>query len=158
MPFCCNCGQPTKDTDRYCGSCGTRQAVAAAGPSAGSGLHPRTASILCYIPIFGWIPAIVVLASQKFRNDRTVRFHAFQGIYLFVAWLIVDWVIGPLYDFPVFGPHRGGMFHGFSFVGGILKAVIFATWIFMLIKTSQEQVYKLPVLGELAERSVAEQR
>ena len=40
---------------------------------------------------------MVVLAADKFRNDRTVRFHAFQGLYLFVAWLIVEWVLSPIF-------------------------------------------------------------
>jgi uncharacterized membrane protein len=156
MPYCCQCGSQTRPSDVFCGVCGARQLVASPKRAgSGSGITPRTASILCYIPVVGWIPAIVVLASQKFRHDRDVRFHAFQGIYLFVAWLIVDWVIGPLYHFP-FGPN-GGMFPHF-FVGGILKALLLVTWIFMLIKTSQEEVCKLPIIGELADRSVAEQR
>lgn len=156
MPYCCQCGNPTRDTDVFCGICGTRQ-PAAARPRAtsGGGISPRAASILCYIPVVGWIPAIIVLASQKFRHDRDVRFHAFQGIYLFVAWLIVEWVIGPMYHFPFW--HGGRIFPGL-FVGGILKALLICIWIFMLIKTSQEQTYKLPVIGELADRSVAEQK
>ncbi|HSB14246.1 MAG TPA: hypothetical protein VLE22_07285 [Bryobacteraceae bacterium] len=155
MPFCCQCGSATTDTDTYCGACGTRQPVTPKRKQAANGLSPRTASILCYIPVVGWIPAIVVLASQRFRNAREVRFHAFQGIYLFVAWLLVDWVIAPLYHLPLW--HGGHLFPGI-FVGGILKTVIFFGWIFMLIKTSQEETFKLPLLGELAERSVAEQR
>jgi len=31
-------------------------------------------------------------------------------------------------------------------------------WVFMLIKTGQEQFYSLPIVGELAERSVSEQK
>jgi uncharacterized membrane protein len=116
-------------------------------------VSPRTASILCYIPGLGWIPAILVLASQRFRQEKTVRFHAFQGIYLFVAWLVVDWVIGP--SGWALLRHQPGMPW---FVGAVLKMVIFFGWILMLIKTSQGEQYKLPLLGELAERSVAEQR
>jgi len=157
MPYCTQCGQPTLDVDVYCGSCGRRQPGADKKASTvGAGLTPRTASMLCYVPVVGWIPAIVVLASQKFRHERTVRFHAFQGIYLFVAWLLVDWVIGPIYGFSM------GDFHGHWFGGhlitGLLKAAIFFTWIFMLIKTSHEELYRLPIIGELAERSVSEQR
>jgi len=103
---------------------------------------PRTASVLCYLPWIGWVAAIVVLASNTFRNNRTVRFHAFQGLYLFVAWLLVQWVFKPL-----------------SFLGPgtpILQLAILAVWIFMIIKTSQEQVYSLPVIGELAEKSLSE--
>lgn len=156
MPFCCQCGKETRDTDLFCGVCGARQPTSAAKDKGStSGISPRAAATICYIPIVGWIPAIVVLASQRFRQDRTVRFHAFQGIYLFVAWLIVDWVIGPIYHFPLW---HGGRFLPGLFIGGILKAIIFFTWIFMLIKTSQEEVHKLPLIGELADRSVSEQR
>jgi uncharacterized membrane protein len=157
MPYCCQCGNPTRDTDVYCGSCGARQLVAA-GKNWGSisGISPRAASVLCYIPIVGWIPAIVVLASRKFREDHAVRFHAFQGIYLFVAWLLVDWVIAPMSFFPPFW--HGGRFFPGLFVGGLLKILIFFTWIFMLVKTSQDHMYKLPLLGELADRSVSEQK
>ena len=41
----------------------------------------------------GWIAAIIVLASQRFKAMPTVRFHAFQGLYLFVAWLMNDQVL-----------------------------------------------------------------
>jgi uncharacterized membrane protein len=117
-----------------------------------SGVTPRTASLLCYIPVLGWIFAIIVLASTRFRGDRNVRFNAFQGLYLFVAWLIVDWVVSPFFYLPLPGP---GFHHA---VPDLLKAVIFLTWIFMLIKTAQDQLFRLPIVGELAEKSVSEQR
>ena len=39
-----------------------------------------------------------MLAARKFKGDHIIRFHAFQGLYLFAAWLVVDWVIGPIVD------------------------------------------------------------
>jgi len=114
------------------------------------GISPRTASLLCYIPILGWIVAIVVLASARFREDTRVRFHAFQGLYLFVAWLIVDWVLGPMFGFAFSPLHR--------LFPALFKAVIFGAWVFMIVKTSQDETYKLPILGDLAEKSVSEQR
>ena len=96
---------------------------------------------------------MVVLASHRYRQNRLARFHAFQGLYLFVAWLIVDTVLSPMFGHmpvPIFIFHRGSV--------DILKLAIFAVWIFMIVKTSQHQLFKLPILGELAERSVAEQR
>lgn len=152
MPYCCHCGKEARAGDRYCGSCGAPQAAAGGGSSEIlSSVSPRAAALMCYIPVVGWIPAIVVLAAQRFRDNRFVRFHAFQGLYLFVAWLLVDWVIGPLLHLP-------GMSSRIFPMSAILKAVIFFTWIFMIVKTSQEETFKLPVLGELAERSVSEQR
>lgn len=153
MPYCCQCGKPVGNRDAYCGSCGARQPVSAPPPADYlHGISPRAASLLCYIPIVGWIVSIVVLASSRFRSDTRVRFHAFQGLYLFVAWLLVDWVVGPMFGFAFWGPP----FH--NVLPGLLKAVIFGTWIFMIIKTSQDEMYKLPILGDLAEKSVSEQR
>ena len=137
--------------DAYCGSCGTRQTTAPGGTQGAlSNISARNASLLCYVPFAGWIAAIVVLASQRFQHNRTVRFHAFQGLYLFVAWLIVDWALSPMLRLATRGAHIG--------MGGLLELVVLAAWIFMLVKTSQNVVYRLPVIGELAERSLAEQR
>jgi uncharacterized membrane protein len=139
--------------DAYCGTCGARQPASAPPPiDYLHGISPRTASLLCYIPILGWIVSIVVLAAARFRGNSRVRFHAFQGLYLFVAWLLVDWVIAPMFGIAFWGPPLQNV------VPGLLKAVIFGTWIFMIIKTSQDETYKLPILGDLAEKSVSEQR
>src|SRR5689334_5208035 len=107
MPFCSQCGTQVTDTDAYCGRCGAPQPVSPrTGPRPPlrttdplDSMNPRTASILCYIPGIGWIAAIVVLASTKFRHNRVVRFHAFQGLYLFVAWLLTEWVAHPFFSF-----------------------------------------------------------
>lgn len=111
-------------------------------------MSARTASILCYIPWVGWIASIVVLASERFHENRNVRFHAFQGLYLFVAWLFVDWVFEPFASYAA----------ATHFVGKAMKLAVLGTWILMLVKTSQDQLFRLPILGDLAERSVSEQR
>ena len=149
MPFCSQCGNTVGDRDLFCARCGGRQPVTSA--PAQDWFHnvsPRTAAILCYIPVIGWIAAVIVLAANKFRNDRTLRFHAFQGLYLFVAWLIVSEVIGP-----IFYPFQRVFHLG---IGRMLDAALMFAWIFMIIKVSHNEVYSLPVIGELAQRSVAE--
>ena len=143
MPYCSQCGNQVADADVYCSRCGSRQPVPGRDPLGG--ISSRTAAILCYIPLVGWIAAIVVLAADRFRHDRTLRFHAFQGLYLFVAWLLADWVLGPVFSFV---PHLH--------LGHLFRVVVLVAWVFMLVKTSQDQVYSLPVLGELAQRSVSE--
>jgi len=94
----------------------------------------------------GWIAAIIVLASPRFRHDRIVRFHAFQGLYLFVAWLIIHWTFGWMW-----GPMGGRM----PFIP-MLQAGLLFVWIFMIIKTKKGIVFSLPIIGELAERSLSE--
>ncbi len=156
MPFCCQCGSTVGGGDAFCFKCGARQPVAPTARPVDymSGISPRTASLLCYIPVIGWLAAIVVLASARFRNDAKVRFDAFQGLYLFVAWLIVDWVLGPFF-------HLSGHLGGLGFyraIPGLMKAALFVAWVFMIIKASHNERFKLPVLGELAEKSLTEQR
>ncbi|HKW99198.1 MAG TPA: hypothetical protein VJN43_15775 [Bryobacteraceae bacterium] len=148
MPFCSSCGNTVNSADQYCAKCGARQPGAAPHPADPlSGITPRTASILCYIPVVGWIASVIVLAADKFRNNKTVRFHAFQGLYLFVAWLIVQWVLSPIFR---------GFHEPFFRIDEALHILILCVWIFMIIKTSHEERYSLPIIGELAERSAAE--
>jgi uncharacterized membrane protein len=153
MPYCCQCGQGVGNQDVFCANCGNRQPDTKPVTDYLHGISSRTASLLCYIPIVGWVVSIVVLASVRFREDAKVRFHAFQGLYLFVAWLIVDWVLGPLLSFPHgWGPPF------YKIVPALMKVAVFGAWVFMIIKTAQDEMYKLPILGELAEKSVSEQR
>jgi uncharacterized membrane protein len=146
------------DADRFCAKCGAVQHASGA-PRASSASDPisnissRNASLLCYIPYVGWIAAIVVLASERFRRDPHVRFHAFQGLYLFVSWLIVDWVLSPVLSI---GDGFGVPFHHVA--AHVLQLLIFVAWIVMMIKVSHDEHYHLPILGDLAERSVSEQR
>ena len=165
MPFCTQCGSKVGATDVFCAGCGTRQAAEgtppppraekAAQPDVGakvneflSTMTPRNASILCYIPFVGWIACIVMLAANRFRDDREVRFHAFQGLYVFVLWLFVEQVFGPV----------ARSLPGMRNLGQALQFVVVGTWVFMLVKTSQGAIFRLPILGELADRSVAEQK
>jgi uncharacterized membrane protein len=158
MPFCTQCGREIADSAAFCGNCGARQASSSARPSAAAphfapaqdplaGLSPRTAAILCYLPTVGWIAAVVVLATRKFKGDQNVRFHAFQGLYLFATWLLVKWVVGPIMDA---GSDR------FIRIDHVLEGILLAVSIFMIIKASHEEAYVLPVIGELAKRSATE--
>jgi uncharacterized membrane protein len=159
MPFCTQCGHQADGGDAFCGQCGARQSPGAAPNTPPgvfnnqpvqdplAGLSARTAAILCYVPAIGWIAAIIVLAARKFKDNHLIRFHAFQGLYLFAAWLVVDWVVGPMMRFTP-GPSRH--------IDLLLHAVILAVSIFMMVKASHDEAYVLPIIGELAQRSATE--
>ncbi len=160
MPFCTNCGNQIGEADRFCPKCGQGQGSAIRQPSPTFSpadpfgrFSPRVASLLCYVPVIGWIASIIVLASPRYRADTAVRFHAFQGLCLFIVWLMVDWVISPAFSMahgPGFGPIRAA--------AGFLHMIVFGAAIWMIIKTSQNEMFRLPILGDLADRLVAEQR
>jgi uncharacterized membrane protein len=148
MPFCTNCGNRVDGSAAFCANCGTPQ-PRSYGQTQDllDGIGDRTASVLCYIPVFGVIPSIVFLASQKFRYNQRVRFDAFQSVYLFVAWLIVS-SAGPFLFLGL--PFH----HSFS---SLLELLLTICWIFLLIKASQSEQVHLPILGDLAARSTSEQ-
>jgi uncharacterized membrane protein len=72
-------------------------------------------------------------------------FHAFQGLYLAIAWLLVDWLLKPMF-------YYSGMM-GRNFVPGMIHAVIFVAWIVTLIKVHQGEDPRIPIIGEIAEKS-----
>jgi len=185
MAFCTQCGTRVADTDLFCARCGAPQREAQAAAKAGSqatppppaGPPPGSASFapppppypgagrkpqkefladwednrvagLCYIPFAGWVFGIVVLAGQRFRNNRDVRFHAFQGLYIFVVWLVINWAFSPI----------ARSSHVTSGLSDLLQIGLIGLGIFMLIKTRHGEMIRLPFLGELAEKSVAEQK
>jgi uncharacterized membrane protein len=152
MTFCQQCGKQLDDADKFCPGCGRPQEASPRGNPANfwANVSDQNAALLCYIPWVGWIPAIAVLASTQFKGNRRIRFHAFQGLYLFVAYLLVDWFVAPIFRF---GPGIPG-----QIIPRLLTLAIFAAWIVMLIKVHQNEDYRLPILGELADRSVSEQR
>jgi len=152
MLYCVQCGTPVGDRDRFCGKCGAQQRVPAgtAPPDFMSNISPRNWSLLCYVPLLGWIASAIVLATGYFRSDRRVLFHAFQGLYLFAAWLLVDWVIAPIMLSAElsFAPYR--------LLSELLKLAVVGAGVFMMIRVANGEDYHLPVIGDLADRSVAE--
>ena len=168
MPFCTQCGHETAAQDAFCGQCGARQTGAGAGSTQGAahattqsasgfppaaapdplgGLSPRAAAVLSYIPAIGWIAAIIVLAARKFKTDHIVRFHAFQGLYLFAAWLVCSWVVRPIVL---------ALPDHFPRIDHLLEAFLLGVSIFMMVKASHDEPYVLPIIGELAQRSATE--
>lgn len=81
---------------------------------------------------------IVFLTSQPFKSNSFLRFHSVQSIF-FVLILIAERVI---VDFAPRFRSGGGWFE----IGWIL------TWIFLMIKARRGAKFKLPLIGNLAER------
>jgi uncharacterized membrane protein len=136
----------------FCPNCGTAQPRQPAQfTDLLDGISDRTASILCYVPVFGVIPAVVFLAAHKYRTNVRVRFDAFQALYLFVAWLIISSAVPTL------------LFSGFPGSGiehvvlELIKLAVVVCWIYLLVKAAQQEQVRLPIIGDLAARSTTEQ-
>lgn len=112
-------------------------------PPAGQGLSSTTAAAISYIT---FIPAVVFLVMEPYNRDRFVRFHAWQCIALTVVAVgisIVFTVLG------VMGLHI--MFWMMMLIHMMLRLVLFVFWLIAIIKASQGQWYRIPIVGDLAE-------
>lgn len=106
------------------------------GPTemTGIGMKARTAGWLSYL--FGWVTGLIFFLLE--RENRFVRFHAVQSILFFGGLSIVQWLLSYL---PFF-----------SAIGGALGVVMFIGWIILMVNAGKGRYYKLPILGDLAER------
>ena len=110
--------------------------TAPAPAPASVGMPDKTAGMLAYITI---IPAIIFLVMEPYNKRPFVRFHAFQCLFLALASFVAQTV---LWIIPVIG------WILIPFVG--LATLGAAIW--CLIKANQGEKFKLPVIGDFAEK------
>jgi len=105
--------------------------------SGKSGLPPHVIAAVAYLG--GVITGIVVLSFEK--EDRFVRFHAMQSTVTFLIVLVAHLVLTGL---PVVGKALY-----FPFVLGVA-----ALWVFLMVQAFNGHLYKLPYIGDFAERQL----
>lgn len=108
-----------------------------------TGLSENAASGIAYIT---FIPAIVFLVTAPYNQNRTIRFHSWQSILLFIAWVAVDFVLGIL----------GGVMPFMWFMTWMVMRLVglafFVVWIIALVKAFNGQRLSLPFISDLAEK------
>jgi uncharacterized membrane protein len=107
------------------------------------GLSDNAASGIAYITI---IPAIVLLIVAPFKNSSYVRFHAWQSIFFFIAWAVIDILIGLVQNLV-----PSTVFLTLS-VLQLVGLAIFVVWILVFVSAFNGKRIKLPVIGDLAEK------
>ena len=119
----------------------------ASGGGGGGGLEPNIAAVLGY---FIWILAIVWLVVEPFKNDRFIRFHAFQTLGCVVAVIALTIASTILTAVLMFIPYVGPI------IGLLLWPIVglgmFLLWIFLMYKAYNKEMWKLPVIGDFAEK------
>jgi uncharacterized membrane protein len=151
MPrFCSSCGAPMAEGAVTCSSCAARAAQSVGGgtavapaatPSAG-GLTDNVAGLLAYITI---IPSIIFLVMEPYNRNRFVRFHSFQNIFFCVACIALSIVMSIIGMVPMVGLIT-------LFVWPLLGLGLVVVWVILLLKAYQGQMFKLPFIGDLAEK------
>jgi len=144
--FCPKCGTENPEHAKFCTKCGAALVPPAGGsetpatpPAQTSvGLQPNIAGLLCYVA--GWITGIVFLVIEK--KSQFVRFHAWQSIMTFgvltVAYLILSFI-------PIIG----------WVIAWIISILSFVLWIILIIQAGTGKMWKLPWIGNWAERQAS---
>ena len=103
--------------------------------SAQSGLSDNGAGALAYVTV---IPAIIFLVAEPYNKNPYIKFHAWQSIFLGIA----AFVIGFINVIPILGQ--------IIFLLGMLA--LFIAWVICLLKALKGERFKLPFIGNLAEK------
>jgi uncharacterized membrane protein len=140
MAFCSSCGAQIADGTTACAACSSRPAVTP--PIAAPGLADNVAGMLAYFTI---IPAIIFLVLEPYNKNRFVRFHAWQSICFNVAW----WILWIGLRIVVHIPFLGFLT---LLVWPLVGLGGFIVWVILVIKANQGQMFKLPVIGDLAQQ------
>jgi len=163
MAFCVHCGTQVAEGTTVCPNCGQSAAqpnagsgaaaqpapapVPAGASAASGGLEENIAGMLAYFTI---IPAIVFLLIEPYNRNRFVRFHSFQCIFAVVAIVVIDIALGIVSSILHVVPVAGWIVS--ILVWWLWQLAVLALWVLLVIKAYQHEIYKLPVIGDMAER------
>jgi uncharacterized membrane protein len=117
---------------------------AAATPEVNSsGLSYNAAAGIAYLTI---IPAIVFLIIEPFKKNAFVRFHAWQSIFFFIAWTVIDILVGLVQHIV-----PSSVFRTLTALQ-VVALALFIVWLIVFIGAFGGKRIKLPVIGDLAAR------
>jgi uncharacterized membrane protein len=144
MAYCSTCGTQIPDGSTTCAACASR---VSGGPSAATaassqGMTDNVAGMLAYVTI---IPAIVFLVVAPYNRNRFIRFHAWQCVFLCIAWTVL-WIVLSIFAHIPFLGWLSILLWPLIGLGGLIL------WIVLLLKANQGQMFKLPIIGDMAEK------
>ena len=110
-------------------------------------MSSNVAGLLTYV--LGFITGVIFLVIEPYKNDRFVRFHAFQSIFLSAVWIgfRIVWgyvVMGLIWNL------FSGLWGLLGLVSMLISLTFLACLLFMMYKAYNNERFKLPVIGDLA--------
>jgi uncharacterized membrane protein len=144
MAFCPSCGKPLPAGAATCPDCASAPVTTSASAAQGQvgGLTQNVAGALAYVTI---IPAVLFLLIEPYNKNRFVRFHAFHSIFFHVAWIVL-WI-----GLGIFG-HLPFLGWASLLLWPLVGLAGFVIWLILVFKAYQGQMFKLPVIGDMAEK------
>ncbi len=104
------------------------------------GIDENVEGLLCYV--LGWVTGLIFLLTEK--ESKFVKFHALQSIFFSIASFVLG-ILGMVLAFiPAVGP----------LLSPAISLGVLALWVILMVKAYQKEMFKLPVIGDLAEQQV----
>jgi uncharacterized membrane protein len=125
-----------------CNACSSRTATTGSTAGTTSGLADNVAGMLAYVTI---IPAIIFLVTAPYNKNRFIRFHSFQCLFFCLALIVISVAFSVLTVIPFMALITIPL----QMIIGLGSLIV---WIVLLLKANQGQMFKLPVIGDLAEK------
>jgi len=110
------------------------------GPTS-MGMQPNVEAGLSYV--FGWITGLIFFLVEK--QNRFVRFHAMQSILFFGGITVIDILLNIIGNFGFLGLFT-------FFISSAVGLIGIVGWIVLLINGFQGKYFKLPFIGDYAEK------
>ncbi|MEJ7624673.1 MAG: DUF4870 domain-containing protein [Pyrinomonadaceae bacterium] len=121
------------------------------GGKSALGLDANVAAMLAYLPIclVGIVVSIIIIVTDK--TNKLARFHAFQSLLLMAIAVVVYFVLGI-----IVGAAAAANSTALALIGSLLYFVVLigllGAVILCMVKAYQGQHFKLPVIGDLADK------
>jgi len=100
--------------------------------------------------VLGLLTGILFLVLAPYNQNRLIRFHAFQSIFLNIAWIAIYIVLSivsiALLPIPFVGAMLSIVLHLGAFLG------FFILWLMLMYKAYNRERWVLPFIGPLAEK------
>jgi len=111
-------------------------------------LKDRLIAALAYLT---FIPAILLMLVPAYRQNRFIRFHAFQSILFTVSAMLLAIAVRILFSILTLIPAIGFLMAWLVMTVVALGLAIL--WLVLLVKALQGQSFRLPVIGNLADKA-----
>ena len=115
-------------------------------------LEENIESMLCYIG--AWITGIIFIALEK--ENKTVKFHAKQSLFLFLPLTIIapiiGWIGAPKWTGGWYYGHFDPGIAALVWLSWIIYLIILVLFIVLIVTAYQGKKLKIPIVGDLAEK------
>jgi uncharacterized membrane protein len=113
-----------------------------------AGLEENMACALCYL--LGVLTGVLFLVIAPYNQNRNIRFHAFQSIFVWVG-LVACFIVASILSImltpiPIVGFLIGLLLHFGLGIGALVL------WLMLMYKAYNKERWVLPVVGPLAEK------